>query len=82
MYRMYDFTCSHCGHTHERYADENSHTDPCPQCDRDADRIISPVRCKLDGTDPGFPDAYDKWARDHEKQARIERKRAAERGED
>lgn len=79
--RMFDFTCDSCGHTHERYVDVNCRTDTCPKCGSTAKRIISPVRSKLDGTDPGFPDAYDKWARVHEQQARIERKRNAEQGE-
>jgi len=78
---MRDFKCESCGLVHERYADDRDHTDPCPQCGDDAYRIISPVRCKLDGTDPGFPDAYDKWARDHEKRARVEAKQNAENGE-
>jgi len=30
-------------------------------------RVISPVRGYCDGTDPGFPGAYDKWGRDHAK---------------
>lgn len=79
--RMFDFTCDECGHTHERYADVEQRTDECPKCGAAAKRVISPVRCKLDGTDPGFPDAYDKWARVHEQQARIERKRSEEAGE-
>lgn len=32
-----------------------------------AARVISPVRGYCDGTDPGFPGAYDKWGRDHAK---------------
>ena len=32
-----------------------------------ATRVISPVRGYCDGTDPGFPGAYDKWGRDHAK---------------
>jgi hypothetical protein len=33
----------------------------------DAVRIISGTSVKLPGWDPGFPGAYDKWAREHEK---------------
>ena len=79
--RMYDFTCDECGHTHERLVSSDTYTDRCPQCGYDAKRIISPVRCKLDGTDPSFPGAYDKWARDHEKAAKIARAKAEEHGE-
>lgn len=42
------------------------HTE-CKVCGGVTTRQISPVRSKLDGLDPGFPDAYDKWARDHYK---------------
>lgn len=80
-FRMFDFTCGSCGHTHERLVDSDCRTDPCPKCDGVADRIISPVRCKLDGTDPGFPDAYAKWERDHVQATRIAEKKAFEHGE-
>jgi len=78
---LFDFTCPSCGHTHERLVKSDCRTDECPECGSLAERIISPVRCKLDGTDPSFPGAYDKWARDHEKRARQDAKRHAEHGE-
>jgi putative FmdB family regulatory protein len=81
MRKLFDFTCDSCGHTHERLVDDTCHTDPCPKCDGVARRIISPVRCKLDGTDPSFPGAYDKWARDHERWAKQAAKKSAEHGE-
>ena len=32
--------------------------------------VISCPTIALDGTDPGFPSAYDKWAKTHEEQAK------------
>lgn len=37
----------------------------CPECGEDATTVVSPVRSKLDGTDPSWPGAYMKWERDH-----------------
>jgi len=78
MLRMFDFTCDECGHTHERLVDKDSRTDPCPKCDGIANRIISPVRTKLPFDDPGFPGAYDKWARDRERQTKKANERSSE----
>ena len=39
-------------------------------CDGVAVRIISPVRCKLEGVSGDFPGAAMKWARDHERRAK------------
>ncbi len=39
----------------------------CSWCGDLMQRIISGTSFKLDGTDPAFPTAYDKWARQHEK---------------
>ena len=36
-----------------------------------AARVISPVRCMLEGHSGHFPDAADKWARQHEKNGGI-----------
>jgi len=40
----------------------------CPECGNTAQRIISSVSSQFIGT--GWPDADDKWARDHERAAR------------
>jgi len=40
------------------------------KCGRVAKRIISPVRCQLDGTSGDFPGAAMKWARQHERAAK------------
>jgi len=66
---LFDFRCQACGEVEEHFVDrhlrELEHA-----CGGTMTRLISPVRSKLDGLDPGFPDAHDKWARDHEKAGR------------
>ncbi len=66
-YRMYDFRCDECDTVHEALAVVDADTDPCPQCQHPAKRIISPVRCKLDPISGDFPGATMKWERDHVK---------------
>jgi len=66
MKRMYEFECPQCSTISEDFVDESVHNSYCPVCGEETKRIISAVRSSLDGTDPGFPDAYDKWARQHE----------------
>ena len=41
----------------------------CPECGEAAKTVISPVRSKLDGTDPSLPGAYIKWGEDRVKRA-------------
>jgi len=47
----------------------NVQTLPC-ECGGEYHRQISAPRIALDGTDPGFPDAYNKWATQHEQGGR------------
>ncbi len=64
----YDYKCPKCGTTEEELVKDNTvmHVD-CPKCQTPAARQLAAPRSKLDGTDPGFPDAYAKWADQHEK---------------
>lgn len=73
MLILYDFECPVCDLEIEKLVDSSVHEILC-ECGHYMTRKISPVRCKLDGTDPGFPDAYDKWARVHEKAGKAEPK--------
>jgi len=68
MRKIYDARCS-AGHVTEvfGYSDE---TFRCGECNLEAKRIISPIRCQLEGVSGDFPDAAAKWARRHEKAAR------------
>jgi hypothetical protein len=72
---MYDFKCSQ-EHITEGFVDYETTTISC-SCGAVAHRIISPVRISLDGTDPIFVSAYDRWAKRHEDKQKQEAKQNA-----
>ena len=67
MLMLYDFECSKCGHIQEALVRSYEREGRCLECGARTDRIITPINFKLDGTDPAYPTAYDKWAKSHEK---------------
>ena len=68
MIRRFDFECTKCSHIEEQWVDSSDEFTTCPECGDTAKRIISPVSTKFNGF--GWPDADDKWARDHERAAK------------
>lgn len=71
--RIFEHKCSE-GHITEHYVTYEVTVVPCSICNSDANRIISAPRVELDGTDPIYVSAYDKWAKRHEDKAKQERK--------
>lgn len=72
--RMYEFQCE-AGHITENLVSYEVTTVPCGTCGNDAKRIISTPRISLDGTDPVYVSAHEKWAKNRESQRNKERKR-------
>jgi hypothetical protein len=72
---MYEFKCSE-EHITESLVDYETNIISC-SCGKVANRIISPVRVRLDGTDPIYVSAYDKWAKRHEDKQKQEAKQNA-----
>lgn len=70
-----DFFCDVCGAEQERYVSSDTTRVPC-KCGHEARRIIGMPRVSLDGTDPGFPGAYDRWATIRENNAAEKRKKS------
>lgn len=64
---LFDFTCQN-NHTTEHFTLSTQREIICPVCGHTAQRITSPVKSIFKGS--GFPDADDKWAREHEKAAK------------
>lgn len=64
---IYEYKCED-GHIGTRLRSISHREVPttCKKCEKDAFYIISTPTVALDGTDPGFPGAYDKFARTHE----------------
>lgn len=74
MKNLRDFMCEKCGTVQERFLDGEIVEVAC-SCGEIAKRVIGMPRVALDGTDPSFPGAYDRWARIREENARIKAKR-------
>jgi len=68
MIRRYDFKCTECSHIEEQWVEAIITSATCTECGHNAKRIISPISTKFEGF--GWPDADDKWARDHERAAK------------
>ena len=69
MLRRHDFRCTNCHKIEEHWIDSTDEFVTCLDCGDTAQRIISPISTKFNGT--GWPDADDKWARDHERAAKT-----------
>lgn len=66
MRKIIDVRCRNCGEVHEEFGRLDD-TFRCGSCGGEAKRIISPVKCSLEGTSGDFPGAAIKWARDRTK---------------
>lgn len=67
---LYSYNCS-CGNSFEAFNSvADRATAVCPSCNKEAKQALCAPTIALDGTDPGFPGAYDAWARKHEKAGR------------
>ncbi len=64
---LFDFTCPN-DHTTEHLVSSDTRELLCPVCGHTATRITSPIRSIFKGS--GFPDADNKWAKDHERLAK------------
>jgi hypothetical protein len=65
---LFDFECDTCDVISEQFVTSNVHNISCTFCIAgEMHRVISGTSFKLDGTDPAYPTAYDKWAKQHEK---------------
>ncbi len=75
MRLLRDFVCDKCGTEVERYIDTTIDHLDCV-CGGKMTRIIGMPKVSLDGTDPDFPGAYEKWASVREQRAREAKKRS------
>ena len=66
MLKRFDYRCTACNVVEEHWTHSQLFTN-CNNCGEKAQRIISPVRTHYKGT--GWPDADDRWAKDHERAA-------------
>lgn len=64
MKRIYDFQCTSCETTFEKYTEYCKSTS-CPTCGNDAEKIISTPTIKLEGISGHFPGAAIRWEKMH-----------------
>lgn len=73
--RYYDFVCVGSeSHLFEQLTDSENRTVVCPHCGELSNRIISPVRSKLDGCSGDFPGETMRWEKKRAEKFRQERK--------
>lgn len=68
MLKRYDFKCTGCDHIEEKWVESDDSFSTCLECGNTSQRIISAIRTQFKGV--GWPDADDKWAKDHERAAK------------
>lgn len=73
MRLLRDFECD-CGKTYERFVSEDVTTMDC-DCGKTAHRVIGMPTVMLNGLDPAFPGAWDKWAKIREDRHKQQSKR-------
>lgn len=66
--RVFEFKCED-GHISQQFTYDDVEEINCKECGKQAWRIISPVRSKLDPVKGDFPGATMKWAKEHERAA-------------
>lgn len=72
--KLFDFKCTGCSEVFEEFATDHEATTMCKKCKSVAHTIVSAVRIGLDGTDPGFPRAWEQWSKKRDQKAKQEAK--------
>ena len=73
---LYDYVCKICNNKFEHFNSiENREDDQeCPDCGGQATWFIQPPNIKLNGCDPAFPTAWDKWEKTRKQKMAQEKK--------
>jgi hypothetical protein len=69
-----DFECHSCGLIAEHLVENSVITLECLECGKRATKVISPIRCKLEGITGDFPGAHMRWAKVREQKMKEEMK--------
>ena len=64
MRQILDVRCDSCSHVEEVFG-RREDSFRCGACGAPSKRIISPVKCQLEGVSGDFPGASFKWKREH-----------------
>lgn len=80
MIKVYDYKCPLCVGTVERFVDSKDADNEICYCGQTMERLVSTPRFHLDGTDPSFPGAWNKWADDKERRVKKAKAEVKEHG--
>lgn len=80
-FMFFDFRCVACDIVEEHFVKPDFNPS-CQRCGATMKRLISAVRVELDGKDPDFPTAYDKWAKTNKQKTEQDKKFYADHGVD
>lgn len=74
---IYEYRCVTCNKEFEKMVPmrERTSSQRCPVCNGESLFTVSAPRISLDGTDPGFPTAWDGWRKKRQQHMKAERKR-------
>lgn len=75
--KLFDYWCQKCENEFEALAHNNDEVKYCDYCGTPGKAIITPVRFRLDGTDPAFPTEWDKWDKRRQEKIKQEQKENA-----
>ena len=64
----YNYKCKSCDHIQEefRFFEERTKIATCVKCGSSSRQTVSTPRIILDGSDPNFVAAHDRWVKYHE----------------
>jgi putative FmdB family regulatory protein len=72
---LYDFKCDSCNTVLEKFTGYDTAAITC-DCGGLMKKQLCCPRVTLDGTNPDFPGAYEKWGKDREKRAEQHKKKS------
>lgn len=63
---LFEFHCNTCNQVEEKFVESSTREALCSSCGGTTHRIVSPVRCKLEGLTGAFPTASQQWVKKHQ----------------
>ena len=69
-----DFLCDRCGTQTEEFLENHVSVIECIDCGGVARKVRTVPNFKLPGNDPGYPTAYDQWAKKRDQKIAQEKK--------
>lgn len=71
--KVFDYYCPECDETIEEFVEHYNTVVFCEVCGKAKVKLVGNTNFKLDGTDPAYATEWDRWAKRHEKAAKVAR---------